>query len=114
MAGRGRGRRCVQCRASLPRGANPRQIYCGNACAARAYRTRKRKERVGRIIQNTGWAYAVFTLPNLSEAEVEARFLVLDQVRCQMCGTATAAGVRRRIDTQYCSAAFVSALAVSR
>ncbi|WP_280428667.1 hypothetical protein [Nocardia brasiliensis] len=96
-------RRCAACKASLPAGANPRRIYCGNACAAKAYRARKRRARAEVITGNITWAYALFARHDLTEAEAASIFLVLDEVRCPMCGTVTWPGVRHRKDIRYCS-----------
>ncbi|MGH3568532.1 MAG: hypothetical protein ACRDRH_21400 [Pseudonocardia sp.] len=89
-------RRCAACRQPLPAGASARKVYCGNACVAKAYRARRRRERATRITRNVTWAYAVFVRQDLTEAEVEARFMVVDEVRCPMCGTVTWPGVRHR------------------
>ncbi|MGI8313412.1 hypothetical protein [Saccharopolyspora hattusasensis] len=57
MTGRSRRRRhCAQCRAPLPRGSGPQRRFCSARCTARAYRARRRRERMLDVLVPAGRA----------------------------------------------------------
>jgi hypothetical protein len=102
-----RPRRCVVCRTKLPKQAGPRRRYCGNGCAAKAYRLRKRRKFAGDMARGVTKAYALVVprdgFPDYGEPLVRTAAEFIAKVRCPVCGTVTWPGVRRRRDARYCS-----------
>jgi hypothetical protein len=90
----------------LPRG-NPRRRYCGNACAARAYRARvraARKRGLDALILE-----AVLTADWLRREGVLSADYLPTELHCPICRQVLYQGVRRRADAVYCSQACRSA-----
>ena len=91
MARRSSRRRCASCGTALPRDANPRRRYCGPACAARAYRARKRHEQMYEQMVVDGRALVAGVEPEMG-------------IICPGCGWRIyPGGTRLRADARHCS-----------
>lgn len=103
MNAHGPGRRCASCHTALPSDAYVRRRYCSPRCVARAYRKRvryaERHERAAQIVH----LFASLTFPE--RAAVVSGELAFPDIQCPVCGVVVWQGVRRRIDTKYCSQA---------
>lgn len=95
-------RRCLDCGTPLPREADPRRSFCGQACVSRAYR--KRVRRLDRRDRERQVIRTFAELTRIEKAGIASGYWVIPGVQCPLCGTVIWRGVRRRGDAVYCSA----------
>ncbi|MEU8347682.1 hypothetical protein AB0C74_38795 [Spirillospora sp. NPDC048832] len=88
-------RRCRVCREPLPADASRRRRYCSGACAARAYRARKR--------QAATFAMAIASGRALKGRASPQELALVQAHQCAQCGDTLWPGLRS--DAQYCSPA---------
>ena len=94
-------RRCLDCGAALPAGADARRSFCGPACVSRAYR--KRVRLLNRTVRAREVIATFSQLNRLEKAGIVTGCLIIEGIQCPVCAKVVWQGVRRRRDARYCS-----------